>query len=149
MYKKVLVPLDGSKRAELILPHAEGLARCNQAEIILLQVYQVDFAYYGQDPEVFDSLREDCKKQVLAYLAEVQQKHFGSRFQVRILAEEGPVIETIMSVAQREDVDLIAMGSHGRTGLSRVFYGSVAMGVLNQVDRPLLIVRSMEHKKTK
>jgi nucleotide-binding universal stress UspA family protein len=45
-------------------------------------------------------------------------------------------------VADREQADLIAMASHGRTGLARVFYGSVASGVLNQADRPLLLIRT-------
>ena len=54
----------------------------------------------------------------------------------------GPVVETIIKIAERESVDLIAMASHGRTGLQRVFYGSVAAGVLHRADRPLLLIRS-------
>jgi nucleotide-binding universal stress UspA family protein len=46
----------------------------------------------------------------------------------------------------QEEADLIAMASHGRSGLSRVFYGSVAAGVLHRVDRPLLLIRSMDYK---
>jgi nucleotide-binding universal stress UspA family protein len=61
---------------------------------------------------------------------------------VEVFAEEGPVVRTILDVAQRENVDLIAMASHGRTGLARVYYGSVAAGVLHQVDRPLLLIRA-------
>ena len=53
-----------------------------------------------------------------------------------------PVVETIIEAATNEDADLIAMASHGRGGLSRIFYGSVAAGILNRVDRPLFIVRS-------
>jgi len=56
--------------------------------------------------------------------------------------EIGPVVETIITVAEGEGADLIAMASHGRTGLSRVFYGSIAAGVLQRVDRPLLLIRS-------
>jgi nucleotide-binding universal stress UspA family protein len=54
----------------------------------------------------------------------------------------GPVVKEILDSAERENADLIAMCSHGRSGLSRLFYGSVASGVLNRVDRPLLIIRS-------
>lgn len=145
MYKRILVPMDGSKRAESILPHVEGLARCLDAEVILLRVFKTDFVqvdYYGHDPEFYETIRAECKAEILAYLTEVQEEHLGMGLQVRILAEEGPVIDTILSVAERESVDLIAMSSHGRTGLSRVFYGSVAAGILHQVDRPLLLVRS-------
>jgi nucleotide-binding universal stress UspA family protein len=54
----------------------------------------------------------------------------------------GPVVGTILDVAKREGVDLIAIASHGRSGLPRVFYGSVAAGVLHGVNRPLLVIRS-------
>jgi nucleotide-binding universal stress UspA family protein len=52
------------------------------------------------------------------------------------------VVDTIIQTAKEHAVDLVAMASHGRTGLERVFYGSVAAGVLQSVDRPLLLVRS-------
>jgi nucleotide-binding universal stress UspA family protein len=54
----------------------------------------------------------------------------------------GRVVEKIIETANAEDVDLIALASHGRGELSRVFYGSVAAGILNRVDRPLFIIRS-------
>jgi nucleotide-binding universal stress UspA family protein len=54
----------------------------------------------------------------------------------------GAIVAEIIDAAEREGADLIAMASHGRTGLARVFYGSVAAGVLHRVDRPLLLVRS-------
>ena len=54
----------------------------------------------------------------------------------------GPVVEAIIDAAGREGADLIAIASHGRSGLSQVFYGSVAAGVLHRVDRPLLLIRS-------
>jgi nucleotide-binding universal stress UspA family protein len=54
----------------------------------------------------------------------------------------GAVVEEIIKVAENEKVDIIALASHGRTGLSRVFYGSVAAGILHRIDRPLLLVRS-------
>jgi len=52
------------------------------------------------------------------------------------------VVDAILQSAEQEKVDLIAMSSHGRGGLARVFYGSVAAGLLQRVDRPLLIIRS-------
>jgi hypothetical protein len=53
--------------------------------------------------------------------------------------------EAILDTADREGADLIALASHGRTGLSRVLYGSVAAGVLHRADRPLLLIRSQGH----
>jgi nucleotide-binding universal stress UspA family protein len=54
------------------------------------------------------------------------------------------VVTCILEEAVRKNVDLIAMASHGRTGLARAFYGSVAAGILHQADRPLLLVRAQE-----
>ena len=54
----------------------------------------------------------------------------------------GAVVEAIIAAAARHEVDLIALASHGHSGLAQVFYGSVAAGVLQRVDRPLLLVRS-------
>ncbi len=66
---------------------------------------------------------------------------------VHVLYEfvHGDVVKTILGVAQGWDADLIAVASHGRTGLERVFYGSVAAGVLHQVDRPLLLNRARDN----
>ncbi|MEJ2709723.1 MAG: universal stress protein [Anaerolineales bacterium] len=147
MYKKILVPLDGSERAESILTHVKGLASCLESEVILLRVFKTDFSlvdYYGHDPKFYEAIRANCKDEILAYLTEIQAEQLGTGLKVRRLAEEGPVIDTILSVADRESADLIAMSSHGRTGLSRVIYGSVAAGVLCKVDRPLLLIRREE-----
>jgi nucleotide-binding universal stress UspA family protein len=52
------------------------------------------------------------------------------------------MVDKILAIAQRENVDMIAIASHGRSGLSRVFYGSVTAGVLQKIDRPILVIRS-------
>ncbi len=57
---------------------------------------------------------------------------------------QGPPVEAIIAMAKEENVDLIALASHGRSGLARVFYGSVAAGILHRADRPLLLIRASE-----
>ena len=146
MYKKIMVPLDGSERAEAILPHVVELARCMDSEVILLRVYTTDFGQvddYGHDPEFYEAIRAECKEKIRAYLIGVQKEHLDEGLNVKVLAEEGPVIDTILNIADREGADLIAMSSHGRTGLARVFYGSIAAGVLCQANRPLLLIRAV------
>jgi nucleotide-binding universal stress UspA family protein len=147
MYKKILVPLDGSKRAESILPHVEELVKCMDSEVILLRVFTTDFGQvddYGHPPEFYEAIRTECKEKIQAYLTAVQKEYLGGSLQVRILAEEGPVIDTILDIADREGADLIAMASHGRTGFARVFYGSVAAGVLCHANLPLLLIRAVK-----
>lgn len=145
MYKTIFVPLDGSTRAEKILPHVEMLAKCIDAKVVLLRVYRVDYDgadMVGHDPEFYESIAAKCKESVAAYLNKIQQRLQAEGLEVRSFAEEGDVVSTILAVAGREGADLIAMSSHGRTGLSRVFYGSVAAGVLHNIDRPLLLIRA-------
>lgn len=145
MYATILVPLDGSKRAEQILPHAEELAQRYKARIILLRVVEPPpmitdatapyAAQYGQDIE---ELRKRAETYLSGLAGEFQEKNI----QARTRLGSGQVVEAILNAAQRDEADLIALASHGRTGLSRVFYGSVAAGVLHRVDRPLLLIRS-------
>ena len=82
----------------------------------------------------------EYREQRLANLAELQARGIA----VKACTESGPVVAVILDVAEREGVDLIAMASHGRTGLGRVFYGSVAEGILHKADRPLLLIRATD-----
>jgi len=141
MYRKILVPLDGSKRAEAILPHAEELARRYNARIDLLQVIEYRFAadpYAVYPNEDF----EHQQKRVREYLTTIQNDLRVKKIETRIHVVDGPVVASIINIANREAVDLIALASHGRGGLARVYYGSVAAGILQRVDRPLLLIRS-------
>jgi nucleotide-binding universal stress UspA family protein len=144
MYKTILVPLDGSKRAERILPHVEKLAMHYHATLILLQVVEPpplivgpegDITLHQQDIERLVRKAED-------YLAAARGEFHEKGIETRTLVAHGPVVEAIIAAAEHEEVDLIAIASHGRSGLSQVFYGSVAAGVLHRIDRPLLVIRS-------
>lgn len=147
MYKIILVPLDGSKRAETILPHVEGIALLHQATVVFIQIVEptatlvtpYDMVPY-YDAEQLDSWMNEAKE----YLAGLKGEFREKGIEAKAFVEQGPVVRTILDVAQRENVDLIAMASHGRSGLARVFYGSIAAGVLNQADRPLLLVRAQD-----
>lgn len=147
MYKKILVPLDESKCAEAILPHVESVALSMGSEVIFLQVIDFDPAVtmvspYDMLPDSDPALINRRVVQAESYLADWQRTLQTRGIAASYCLEYGEVVATIMAVAEREGVDLVAMASHGRTGLSRLFYGSVASGVMNRIDRPLLLVRS-------
>jgi nucleotide-binding universal stress UspA family protein len=147
MYKKILVPLDGSKRAERILPYVEKLALGFDSKVVFLQVVETDFDFtspysYRTYTDLEKAGRENLIGEAEAYLKGLQGEFREKGIQARSLIAEGPVVRAIIHEAEREGADLIAVASHGRTGLARVFYGSVAAGVLHQVDRPLLIIRA-------
>jgi nucleotide-binding universal stress UspA family protein len=146
MYHKILVPLDGSKRADRILPHVEGLARRYQGKVIFLQVieYKTVPTSEGAYINLADQGLEQAKKRAETYLKVLQGEFRGKKIESKTHVIYGPVVEGILNIAAQEAVDLIALASHGRGGLARVFYGSVAAGLLHRVDRPLLIIRSRQ-----
>ena len=147
MCKTILVPMDGSKRAEAILPHVEEVAHRFKARVVLLQVVESHPVVTTPGVESFELNLEGRRQQTNkadAYLAGLQGEFREKNIKARRFVEHGPVVETILNVALREGADLIAMASHGRGGMSRVFYGSIAAGVLQRVDRPLLLIRSRQ-----
>jgi nucleotide-binding universal stress UspA family protein len=144
MYNTILVPLDGSRRAETILSHVFDVAERYRAKVVLLGVIEPPVTIVAPDSIHIPSqeMIEEHQREVEGYLSErqAQFQEKGINAVVRIIY--GRVVDEIIETAEREHADLIAMTSHGRTGLSRVFYGSVAAGVLHRIDRPLLIVRA-------
>jgi nucleotide-binding universal stress UspA family protein len=144
MYHKILVPLDGSKRAEKILPHVEEMAKRYQAKVIFLHVIEYkaiptsEGVYINLSDQEFDQV----KKQAETHLAGIRGEFRGKNIDSQSHVIYGSAVEGIINIAAQEGVDLIALASHGRGGLARVFYGSVAAGLLHRVDRPLLIIRS-------
>lgn len=153
MYKTILVPLDGSHRAEAILPHAQQLAILFEAELIFLQVFElphlvnlpgVNESDFQALPYVGPKELGDLVEEVETYLSDKVQFVTAIGIPSRFRIAYGPIASSIINTAVDEEVDLIAMASHGSGGLQGVYYGSVAAGVLQRVDRPLLIVRSHE-----
>lgn len=145
MYTTILVPLDGSKRAEMILPYVQELALRFKANVVLIRVIEIDghrsrpkITYSTFELENTEQRIDDAE----SYLSVIQGEFQERGIQVKTVIEEGPVVKRICQVASSEDVDLLAMASHGRTGLERVFYESVAAGILHKVDRALLLIRA-------
>jgi nucleotide-binding universal stress UspA family protein len=145
MYANILVPLDGSPRAEKILSHVEEMALSLGSKIILLQVVEPIVTVSSADVFVpaNDSLTTKLE-QAQVYLNDLIRKLQEKRIDAESRVIGSTIVDAICETAELEKVDLIAMASHGRTGAARVFYGSVAAGVLHRVDRPLLIIRSRE-----
>jgi len=148
MFKTILVPLDGSKRAEAILPYVKDLARLSQGRLVLLRVID-PWAYStatpsGTMPVLYDDFIQGLLQEAEAYLAEIRERVASEGIEVSSLVSVGSAVSQIMEASRQEQADLIAMASHGRTGLQRVFYGSVAAGIMHVVDRPLLLVRAPE-----
>jgi len=145
VYKTILVPLDGSQRAEAILPHVKKLALRFGAQVIFVRIEEgvVNVGYDAVvDLTAIREGREQLKKNAKSYLSGLERDFNEMNIGTKKCVVLGPVVQSIIDVAEKENADLVAMASHGQKSLSRVFYGSVAAGVLNCIDRPLLIIRS-------
>jgi nucleotide-binding universal stress UspA family protein len=146
MYDTILVPLDGSDRAEAILGHVERLAECFGSKIIFLRVVDPpimvgapgEATMARQIDSLYKQAQEDAENYLKGVRGEFRQK--GLRAEMRVM--QGPVTEAIVNASCADNIDLIAMASHGRGGLGSMIYGSVAAGVLHKADRPMLVVRS-------
>ena len=140
MGERILVPLDGSPRAELILTHIGRLLTREDSEILLLTV--IDPVLGFEQSEKASSSMADHQKAAQKYI-DGHAKHLadqGAKARGRVVV--GPTSESILKTAQEEGATMIAMTTHGRSGLSRWLMGSVAEQVLRAGTVPVLIVRS-------
>ena len=135
MYSKIILPLDGSGHAECALPHAEFLAQKTGVKLVLLQVIPY--------PEVRDAgIEVDWADDARSYLEDIATDLRSQGVKVEIEVLWGEVSEKIVEYAQADEDALIVMSTHGRTGLAKLAYGSVAEAVLHQANAvPVLICR--------
>jgi nucleotide-binding universal stress UspA family protein len=145
VYQNILLPLDGSRRAEAILPHVENIAARFGARVIILVVE--DPAVQLEHDEIINTERylqerAEMRKNINAYATKIIDQFKEKDIEADLRVGRGQVVQSIIKTAEKENIDLIAMASHGRSGWSRTFYGSVSAGVLQKVDRPILMIRS-------
>ena len=148
-YKKILVPLDGSSLSELALFHAEALAQCFGCEVLLVRICQpvsVPLDLHSLGSGVAEDYNKDLQAQVETgirdYLTHIQKRLQFKNIKSRCVVREGIVTEVILDIAEAETVDLIIMSTHGRSGVSRWVYGSVASKVLQAAPCPVFLVRA-------
>jgi nucleotide-binding universal stress UspA family protein len=149
-YNHILVPLDGSELAESALADAFSLAQLSQAQITLLQVIPPieDVLAAGTDyPIYIDQQWENERMLALAYLNNICKRQGCPEVTVHRVVEMGLAAETIIDYAHRQAIDLIVMATHGRSGLQRWVYGSVADKVLRGAEAPVLLVRAYVKQK--
>jgi len=143
MYKKILVPLDGSELAKKALDEAEKLANCFGAEIVLFEV--VPFMPIYGSPELVTPLIVDEKQKEAAekYLVNLSEELKKKGFKATAVVRTGQQVAVeIIDFAKESGVNLIVMCTHGRSGISRWVLGSVALKVLTRAETPILLIRS-------
>jgi nucleotide-binding universal stress UspA family protein len=147
---RVLVPLDESRLSEAVLGPAVELATGLDAEVVLVEVVAWPPLVYSDPIELLPYDPEEQLAEARGYLADVATRLRNSGASVRCLADVGRApAETIVRLARDEHADLIAMATHGRSGVARVVLGSTTTGTLQHAGVPLLIVRPTELQTAK
>jgi nucleotide-binding universal stress UspA family protein len=136
--KKILYPTDFSAAADAALPEAAALARSRGAVLLILHVQEPQAAYTEAGVNYY-GVSQPYSKILKKMLEEVVPPGDDVQFQRRIVI--GQAAQEILRIARQEHVEMIVMGTHGRTGLGRLLMGSVAESVLRQAPCPVLTYR--------
>jgi len=140
MYKKIVVPLDNSQTDETILKHIRKLATVNRAQLVLVHVADGFAARLQDQLNLADS--EEIKDDQ-AYLDKVAADLRNEGIDARAILVQGKEpVDGILSIAQKEGCDLIAMATHGHKFLEDMLLGSVADTLRHRTDIPILMIRS-------
>ena len=142
MYKRVMVPLDGSPLAEGILPFILQIAGPLDLEVVLVRVVQPipPQALEGTGHVVLDDVPARLRE-AREYLAPVAADLRGRGVRVTTEARHGDPVKELVAATRDAGADLIAMTTHGRSGVGRLLFGSVAEAVLRQANVPVLMMR--------
>ena len=151
MYGKIMVPLDGSQLAECVLPHVEAITiGCKTANVVFVRVIdpaklsailpaQGELGSQEKNRRVEEEHR---RKTAEDYLKKIVQENVIANAVISYEVLEGKVAETLADWAEKNEVDLIIIASHGRSGISRWVMGSVADRILRSVRVPVLMIRA-------
>lgn len=141
MYRNILVPLDGSSLAEQAIPTAAALANALGSILTLARVHEETTYDFGVRKERNGFLRNE----EMSYLSEAADEVWRNyRIHASTDLLTGHAVDEICAQASRSGDTLIVMSTHGRTGVSRLWLGSVADGVLHHATTPLLMLRAVE-----
>jgi nucleotide-binding universal stress UspA family protein len=147
MYEEIMVPLDGSELAECVLPHVEGLIKgCHVSNVVFVRVVEPPArSYYGEvpvSPEIYEETESARKSAAKDYLDQIKNrlKYEGTELHSEVLV--GRVADSLADYTERNDIDLILIATHGRSGVTRWVRGSIADKILRSSNAPVLMVRA-------
>jgi nucleotide-binding universal stress UspA family protein len=142
--KRILYATDFSKASERALQEAINLAKQNKAEILVAHVIEPAPYVAGEEfasGEIYAKLEEVAKRQAQGSLAKLMQQLKRAKVKTQSLLLKGSAHDQIVKAAKSKKADLIVIGTHGRTGLSKLFMGSVAGKVISSAACPVITVR--------
>ena len=147
MYKKIMVPLDGSELAECVLPHVEAfISQCQIRTIVFVRVIEsitpAVAGEYAINLEELESREGARKSDAGNYLKQIIDRMTPGETKLETDVLVGRAADRLADYAENNDVDLILMATHGRSGMSRWVRGSVADRILHAASIPVLMVRA-------
>jgi nucleotide-binding universal stress UspA family protein len=144
-----MVPLDGSKLAECVIPHLETIVKgSNSPEVLLVQAVEPIAIPYGREITEIGSMEQlkafEAHNQVAAekYLEKIADQLRKAGINARTYVLFGKPAEVLNEFANKNDLDLVIIATHGRSGISRWVWGSVADRLIRSIRVPVLVVRS-------
>ena len=145
MYKRALIPLDGSMVAEGTIPFILQTAGPLGLDVTLLRVVTPSRAAVAVEagPVVLDNTEELCAE-AEAYLVPVATELRANGIRVTTEVRRGDPVDEILAAVRDSQADLVIMTTHGRTGVGRLLFGSVAEAVLRHADVPVILMRQTE-----
>lgn len=143
MFHRIVVPLDGSPLAEVILPEVQRLAANTPLQVVLLAVGPIPQAIEERDGQIayLDNILAEEEQDLRDYLRGAAHWLNSYRIPVETRVRFGDPAAEIVRCAEDEEADAIAMCTHGRTGFDRVLHGSVAGTVLRSTRLPVVLLR--------
>jgi len=137
-WKKVLVATDGSKFSSIAVTRAIDFAAAYGGSLVVVSVVDVPTEFYAEAPQAVDDMIKKAKE----YTAAVKQQAENAGVKAETYIGEAEAFEAIIKLAKDEGVNMIVVGSHGRTGLRRLLMGSVTEKVIGHASCPVLVARS-------
>jgi hypothetical protein len=137
-WKNILVATDGSKYSDAAVDEAINYARLYKGELKAISVVNVTDEFQALAPSTVDKLIDKAKER----LDVVKDKAYKAGLKIETFVKEGEPYEMIVNLAKQLNVDIIVMGRHGRTGLTKIFMGSVTARVIGYTERPVLVVHA-------
>ena len=144
MYERILVPLDGSPLSESILPYVQSLAKALNAELVLLHVIVspveefTDHNKTSLAPKA--SMEAEAKRESIRYMKDLCAALEKDGVRATYLVREGSVTEKILEDAEIMQADMIAMSTHGRSGVRRLLMGSITEWMVKHSPMPVMVI---------
>ena len=137
-WKKILVATDGSKYSSIAITKAIDFAKAYGGSLVVVSVVDVPAEFYAEAPQAVDDMVRKAKE----YTAAVRKQAEAAGVKAETYVGEAEAFEAIVKLAGDQEVNMIVVGSHGRTGLRRLLMGSVTEKVIGHANCPVLVVKS-------